>query len=170
MSRPKNRQLYYEDIFEELEKKKVKYLIIGGIAINLHGVERSTGDMDIMLSMDEKNLLKFVSVMKKLGLTPKVPVKPEDIADPIKLMRWKKEKNMKVFTFIDVDNPYINIDVMTENYISFEKAYKKRIITESWGIDVSLIGIDDLIKLKKIAGREKDMEDIKLLKARKAFK
>ncbi|MCX5749460.1 MAG: hypothetical protein NTZ10_04380 [Candidatus Saganbacteria bacterium] len=170
MREPKNRQLYYEDIFEELEKKKVKYLIIGGIAVNLHGVERVTGDMDIMLSMDRGNLLKFISVMKLLKLKPKVPVNPEDLADPYKVKKWQKEKGMLVFSFIDIDNPYINIDVMTENYISFKKAYKKRIVIEAWGINVSVVGIDELIELKKIAGRKKDMEDIKLLKQRMKMK
>jgi len=39
-----NRQLFYEDIFKALESNQVKYLVIGGVAVNLYGVQRATGD------------------------------------------------------------------------------------------------------------------------------
>ncbi|MFH1683770.1 MAG: hypothetical protein ABIA67_02675, partial [Candidatus Margulisiibacteriota bacterium] len=137
--------------------------VIGGIAVNLYGIQRATGDIDLMLAMDEKNLLKFVAITKKLGLTPKVPVKAESFAKIENLKKWRKEKNMKVFTFIHPDNPYIIIDIMTEDYIPFDEAYKKKKTTTAWGITLSVISIEDLIKLKKISGREIDLADIESL-------
>ncbi|MFA5098382.1 MAG: DUF6036 family nucleotidyltransferase [Candidatus Margulisiibacteriota bacterium] len=164
MKNKNHRELYYEDIIKKLNKKKIKYLLIGGIAVNLHGVQRATGDMDIMLAMDKSNLLKFVSAVEELGLEPKVPVDPRELADPVKVNEWKRKKNMKVFSFWDIDNPYIVIDVMTENYIAFERAYKRRKVIESWGVKVPIISMKDLIELKKIAGRPQDLADIEALK------
>jgi predicted nucleotidyltransferase len=158
------RQLFYEDIFKALESSRVKYLVIGGVAVNLYGVQRATGDIDLMLAMDKDNLLKFAAISKELGLVPKAPVKAEELADPAKLKAWRDEKNMRVFSFVHPDYSYIMIDIMTDNYISFEEAYKKRNILPAWGIHVSCVSLDDLIKLKEISGREQDLSDIEALR------
>lgn len=157
------RQLSYEDVFKELQESKIKYLVIGGIAVNLHGFQRTTGDIDIMLAMESENVLKFIKIAKKLNLAPRVPVKPEDFADPKKVENWKKYKNMKVFSFIDIDNPAISIDIMTENYIPFDESYKRRKNVKAWGITIPVVSIEDLIKLKKISGRPQDLADIEAL-------
>ena len=159
-----NRQLFYEDIFKALESNQIKYLVIGGVAVNLYGVQRATGDIDLLLAMDKDNILKFVEISKKLGLVPKAPVKAEELADPAKLKARQEEKNMRVFTFIHPIHPYIMIDIMTDHYLSFEEAYKKRNILPAWGIHVSCVSLDDLIKLKEISGREQDLADINALR------
>ncbi|OGC10347.1 hypothetical protein A3J90_05960 [candidate division WOR-1 bacterium RIFOXYC2_FULL_37_10] len=110
--------LYYEDIFSKMGEKGIKYLLIGGVAVNLHGIQRATGDIDLLLAMDKENILKFVDVTKELGLVPKVPIKAETIADAQKLKQLREEKNMQVFSFMHPDSPYICIDIMTENYIA----------------------------------------------------
>ena len=159
-----DRQLFYEDIFKAMELNQVRYLVIGGVAVNLYGVQRATGDIDLMLAMDKDNVTKFIETSKKLGLIPKAPVKAEELADPAKLKEWREEKNMRVFSFIHPVYSYITIDIMTDNYLSFEEAYKKRNILPAWGIHVSCISLDDLIKLKEISGREQDRADIDALR------
>jgi predicted nucleotidyltransferase len=159
----KGEHLYYEDIFRKLQEKNIRYLIIGGVAVNLHGIQRATGDVDLMLDMEKDNVLKFISIMKELGMIPKVPVNPEDLADPKKVMQWQEEKNMKVFSYTHPDNPYITVDIMTSNPINFDDSYQERKTTKAWGVNISLIGKKDLIKLKEIAGREQDLADIENL-------
>lgn len=155
---------FYEAIFAKLQEKNIKYLIIGGIAVNLHGVQRATADIDLMLALEKKNILDFVAITKELGLVPKVPVKAEDLANASKLKKWKKEKNMKVFSFADPNRPYVTIDIMIENQIPFNSAYKRRKTVPAWGIKVEIASIPDLIKLKEISGREQDLSDIEALK------
>jgi predicted nucleotidyltransferase len=161
MARP---QLFYEDVFRKLGEKRVKYLLIGGVAVNLYGVQRATGDIDLLLYMDRENLLKFISIMKELGLEPKLPVKAEDLADPEKIKAWRKEKNLRAFSFIDLDNPYIIVDVMIDEGLPFEEVFKRRNQMEAWGIGISVVSLDDLIKLKEISGRAQDLADIEALK------
>ena len=48
--------MFYERIFRELANRNIKYLVIGGIAVNIHGYSRATGDLDIMLSLEKDNL------------------------------------------------------------------------------------------------------------------
>lgn len=52
--------MYYEDVFSELNKSKVKYLVTGGVALNLHGIPRMTADLDLMVDSKRGNLMKLV--------------------------------------------------------------------------------------------------------------
>lgn len=163
--------MFYEQVFKKLNKKKVRYLIVGGIAVNLHGFPRVTGDLDIMLNLkDNKSVNGFVEVIKALGFKPKIPVEVDDFAIPSKRKSWIEEKNMKVFSVYNPSQEIEHIDVLVENLIDFDKAYKTREIVNAGNLKVPVVSIDDLIKLKKISGRKRDEIDIAALKEIKIVK
>ena len=158
--------MIYERILTQLEKNNIKYLVIGGVAVWLHGYDRATKDLDLMISFEKENMDKFIEIVKKLGLKPKVPVNIEELADKNKREFWKTEKNMKVFSFYNPENDMEYIDIMIQDYLDFEEAYKSKELVEfkGLGIKVKVISIEDLIKLKEIAGRDTDKIDIKKLR------
>jgi hypothetical protein len=80
----------FKNLFSSLNEESVKYMVAGGIAVNLYGIERATADIDIILKFDKKNLLKFVKVAKKLGLKPKLPLALDDFIDAERRKGWKK--------------------------------------------------------------------------------
>jgi signal recognition particle subunit SEC65 len=84
--------MFYERVFRELNKNRVKYLVIGGVALNLHGVPRATADLDLAVEIEKKNLEKIAAVFKKIGFKPRVPVKVENFSNPENLETWHKEK------------------------------------------------------------------------------
>ena len=155
--------MFYERVFRELDRRKIRYLVIGGIAVNIHGYSRATGDLDIMLSFESENIKKFIELVNALGYKPKIPVSIEELANQDKIEIWKKEKHMEVFS---VYNPHSNLehmDIMVENYIDFDTAYGRREVVSARDIEISVISIDDLIELKKRAGRKRDEIDIEAL-------
>jgi len=163
--------VFYEQVFRKLNKKRVRYLVVGGIAVNLHGFPRVTGDLDIMLDLnDGKSVNGFVEVVKVLGFKPKIPVQVDDFAIPSKRKSWIEEKNMKVFSVYNPSQEIEHIDVLIENLIDFDKAYKTREIVNAGNLKVPVVSIDDLIKLKKISGRKRDEIDIAALKEIKIVK
>jgi hypothetical protein len=162
--------MFYERIFRELQKKEIRYLVIGGIAVNIFGYSRATGDLDIMISFDKDNLDGFIALLLELGFKPRIPVKIEEIGDSEKIDKWKKEKHMKVFSVYNPANELENIDIMIENYIDFDTAYKRRERVTASNIEIPVISIDDLIELKKIAGRKRDEIDILALQKIKELK
>jgi len=87
---------------------------------------RLTVDLDIMLDLSRENVMKFLSVMEGLGYKPKVPVNAEDFADPETRKGWMEEKNMRVFSFINLEKPAHIIDVFVENPMDFEEAYGQK--------------------------------------------
>ena len=75
----------YIKIFKKLNKAKIRYLVAGGVAVNLHQINRGTVDLDLIVHLEQKNTLGFVKVMSQLGLVPKVPVDPKEFANEISL-------------------------------------------------------------------------------------
>lgn len=155
--------MVYEDIFKTLNEEDVRYLIVGGMAVNLYGYVRMTVDLDIMVDLDEENLKRLIKTMERMNCQPKVPVKPIDFTSRQKREEWIKEKGAVVFTFIDFSDPVIHIDIFLRNPVDFKKAYQSRTTIHLKSIPLSLISIDDLIELKRLSGRPRDLEDIQHL-------
>lgn len=156
--------MFYEEIFKLLNKKRINYVVVGGVAFVLHGIVRLTADLDLMISLDRKNVGKYVEVMKKLGYKPKLPVKAEELMNDDKRAIWLKEKNMKVFSYYSPKQPLSLIDVFIYEPIAFDELKAHAIKIKAGNISIPVASADDLIKLKKISGRRQDMEDIKALK------
>ncbi|OGB89717.1 hypothetical protein A2625_06315 [candidate division WOR-1 bacterium RIFCSPHIGHO2_01_FULL_53_15] len=159
----KGEDTLYENIFEQLAKNKVDYLLIGGLAVALYGIPRTTGDIDLMVNLNPENLLKLIKTMGQLGFIPKAPVKAEDLADPAKRADWIKNKNMKVFTFYRPDNPYALVDIMIDNPLNYEELARGKKQVSDRGAKIFLIPKKMLIKLKELSGRKQDLSDIKAL-------
>lgn len=149
----------YESVITAFHKSKIKYLLVGGLATNLLGVERSTSDMDILVAMTDANLRKIVMILKDLGYKVRQPVDPIGIADPTIRRDWIVNKNMKAFNFYR-DESHEEVDIIIESPVSFAQAKKNAIIKRLGKISMHIISPADLIKMKKTAGRDVDRWDI----------
>lgn len=159
----KSKDLFYEDIFKKLEEKDVKYFVVGGIAVALYGAMRLTADADIILQLTTENIHKFMMAMKELGYVPKVPVNPQDFADPAKRREWIEEKGMKVFAFWHPAKPLELVDVFVNNPIDFNEMEREKIIKKARNIKIPIPSLRHLVQLKKLSGRPEDLRDIELL-------
>ena len=70
--------MFYLDLFHALQEQKVRYLVVGGVAVNLHGAERLTMDVDLMIAQDAENLPRFLAVARKLRLEPNLRSRDRD--------------------------------------------------------------------------------------------
>lgn len=156
--------MQYEKLFRTLNRARVKYLVAGGVAVNLHGIERMTRDIDIMVSFDAGNLKRFFSAIRRLGLRPKVPVRLEDFANAKLREQWRKEKNMLVFSLWDPREPFFLLDVMTEVKLDFDQAYLRRTRVRVGALVVPVLSRQDLIVSKEGTGRPQDRADVYHLK------
>lgn len=154
----------YERLFKEFAENKLRYLVIGGIAVNFHGFARATGDLDIVLWLTETEILKFIDIVEPLGFKPRIPVPFKDLAIAEKRQEWIEQKKMKAFSLNHSTNPFEVIDVMIEVPFQFDELYARRVSMPFQGIQIPVVGIADLIKLKEWAGRERDKIDIKALR------
>ena len=155
--------ILYEDVLRAFQKAKVKYVIVGGIAVNLHGFLRSTVDMDILVEMTDENLKKVVTILKGKGYRVKQPVDPMGLTDRRTRQDWIKNKNMKAFNFYK-DAELKEVDIIIDSPVSYEMAKKNKVNFRTDVGPLPAISINDLLKMKKKAGRLADGIDIEQLK------
>jgi hypothetical protein len=154
----------FKALFSSLNKASIKYMVASGIAVNLYGIERATADVDIVLQLEKRNLLRFIGVAEKLGLKPKIPVKLEDFIDSEKRKSWRKDKGMMVFSLYDPKNPFFLIDIFTEMPFDFDAVYKQRKKMKFENIFIPVVPIKELIAMKERSGRPQDQADVFYLK------
>ncbi|MCB0311133.1 MAG: hypothetical protein KDD42_07850 [Bdellovibrionales bacterium] len=82
--------------FRALEKGKVRYVAVGGIAVVLHGLPRITGDIDLVIELSRDNAEAAIQVLVDLGFNPKVPVPAIQFADNALSKQWIEEKGMRI--------------------------------------------------------------------------
>lgn len=157
--------MFFERIFSEFQKRRIKYVVIGGVAVNLHGFQRATGDLDIVISYDKTNIKKLILMIKDLGLRPRISVSMDDLADADKRREWALEKNMKVFSVYNPRDVLECVDIMLDDYANFDEIYKRRKILSAGNLKISIIALDQLIKMKKEVGRERDKIDMAALQS-----
>lgn len=161
--------MFYEEIFRNLNKKRIDYLVVGGVAFVLHGVVRLTADLDLMISLEEKNISGFVSLMNELGYRPRILVKAEELINAESRNSWLKEKNMKVFSFYHPRQPLGLIDVFIYEPVDYRKAKVNSVRMKIGNLSIPVASVSDLIAMKIISGRRQDLEDIKALKRIKEY-
>jgi hypothetical protein len=82
--------MFYVELFKQLDADHVRYMVVGGLAMNLLGVPRSTMDIDLVLALDDANLRQFLATAKCLSLRPVAPVPLEDFLSAEKRRQWQK--------------------------------------------------------------------------------
>jgi len=160
---------FYEEILRAFQADNVKYVIVGGIAVNLLGLMRSTADLDILVEMSNDNLKKIVIVMKKMGYHVKLPVDPMGMADTKTRQEWIGRRHMKAFNFYKGDG-LKEVDIIIESPVSFAEARRVCKKVKIDDLTLPVISVDKLIKMKAKTGRAIDKMDIRELKKLKKFK
>ncbi len=162
--------IMYEDILQAFHRNKVKYVLVGGLAVNLQGASRGTSDLDILVEMTDANLAKVIKILKQKKYFVKQPVDPMGIANRATREDWIFNKNMKAFCFYK-DNGE-QVDIIIDSPVQYAEARKKAEIVRTDQMALPVLSIDHLIKMKANTGRDKDQFDInelKKIKKRKAL-
>lgn len=154
----------YEQELIALADAGTHYVVIGAVALGLHNYPRATADLDILPALDSQNLEKLITVLESLGYKPRIPVTAREMLDPKKREAWYRDKHMLVFTFIKDRIPYQVVDVMIYPPVSYEECSQTQKSVYIQGRTIQIASIDQLLRLKQAAMREKDLTDIQILK------
>jgi len=153
-----------ETIFHALNKASTRYLVAGGIAVNIHGYQRMTMDLVLVIRLDSDNIKRVMKTLSQLGYTPIVPVTSDDFIDPKKRKSWIETKNMQVLSLQSSQFPETTIDIFVTEPFDFDKEYELAVQAElSPDIIIKIVNIPALIRMKKKAGRARDLDDIQHL-------
>jgi hypothetical protein len=156
--------MFYLDLFSSLDRHRVRYVLVGGLAMNLHGVPRTTMDVDLVIALDRENQDAFLAATSELGLTPVLPVALADLFDADKRREWAQTKNMIAFAMRPQDTQGPTVDVLIEPRIAIDDALRRVLWRDIQNVRVPLAAVEDMIRLKENTGRLQDQSDIEHLR------
>lgn len=141
------------DFLKSLNKEKVRYLIVGGVSVIIHGYARTTMDLDVWVERSEENYQKLRKAFADFGM-PMFDMTRENFLE---------NDDFDVFTF---GRPPVCIDLMNRvKGLHFESAYENSQEASLGDCLVKVVSKSDLIKAKLAAGRHKDLDDVLHLEA-----
>jgi predicted nucleotidyltransferase len=154
----------FEPMFRALNDAGARYVVVGGLAVVLHGHVRLTTDLDLIIDLEPSEARKVLQVLVGLGLRPRAPVNAMDFADPTIRASWIRHKDMRVFTMVDA-KARREVDIFTETLLPFAELLARSVEVELGQTRVRVASIPDLILLKRRAGRPIDLADIEVLES-----
>jgi hypothetical protein len=139
----------FKEFIQSLNNNQVRYLVIGGYAVALHGYPRYTKDIDIWVEMTPDNAENMVKALAEFGFAS-VNLQADDFLVPDQV--------------IQLGYPPNRIDLITTpDGVDFESCYRSRLETEIGGVTVSFIDLENLKINKQASGRLQDLADLENL-------
>lgn len=140
----------FTDLIELLNLKQTKYVLVGGLAVVVHGLFRTTKDMDIFYERTEENCLKLLDVIDDFGF---------------ERLRFTVADLMDENCYIQLGHDPVRIDFFNDlPGVEFENVYNNAIWYEEEDVRIKVIHVNHLIQNKNAVGRLQDLDDVKKLK------
>jgi len=137
-----------KDVFGSFQRHDVRYIVIGGVASVIHGVPRATFDLDILIDAEPDNARNLLRALLDIGFGTAALTDAEDILS----------------NEITIFKDRVRIDVQTSTPgLDFREAWKRRKTAEYQGQIFYIASLEDLLASKRAAGRDIDLEDVRLL-------
>jgi len=157
--------LAIEQVLAALNAEKVRFLVVGGVAVVLHGHLRTTADLDLVVELAPDNARRAISALAGLGFRPRAPVPAEQFADAAARKTWIEEKGLTVFSLWSDRLPDVEVDLFVKEPFAFDDVYARAVRVPLDTTTVMVVSLQDLIALKQAAGRPIDLADIDALRA-----
>jgi predicted nucleotidyltransferase len=152
------------ETLQALSRENVDFVLVGGLAVSLHGVVRGTMDVDIVLAMNDSNLDRFIETARKLGLRPLLPVAIDSLKNADLLEQWHREKNMLAFSLRPERPEDAVIDVLIRPVASYTEMAAQAVHMDVGGVQIPVASIEHLIEMKSSADRDIDRFDVDALR------
>jgi len=154
-----------ERTLSALEEAQVRYLVVGGVAVVLHGHLRVTADLDLVVQLTPDNVERAIRALQGLGYRPRAPVAASQFARAEVREEWIRDKGLTVFSLWSPEHPGFEVDLFVQEPFDFDAVYDRAVRVELDSCMATVISRSDLIVLKEATGRPRDQEDVAALRA-----
>jgi len=154
-----------EAVLAALNAAGVRYLIVGGVAVVLHGHLRTTADLDLVVQLTRENALAAVRALARLGYRPRAPVPAEGFADPAVRATWLSEKGMTVISLWSDRASGLEVDMFVAEPFDFDEVQARALRVTLDNTTAQVVSLEDLVRMKRSVGRPIDQEDVQALLA-----
>jgi len=111
----------YLKLFKLLDAKEVRYLLCGGLAVNIYGIPRMTADIDIILDFEDENLLRFEEITKLISYDAVLPFSIKQMVNKEVRNSFIKEKNLIAYSYFNNLKNVMSLDVLVDVPIPFNE-------------------------------------------------
>lgn len=154
-----------EAIVGALEEEGVRFIVAGGLAVNVHGFARFTKALDLVIELLPENVHAAYRALSGIGFRPVVPVSAADLSDPELRERMIREKGMQVLQFYSDQHRETPVDTFVRSPFDFDEEYDRALVRTLPGAGaVRFVALDTLIRMKEAAGRPQDLADLSQLR------
>lgn len=153
-----------ETVLAALNEAKVRYLVVGGVAMVLHGHRRLTADLDLVIQLHEDNSRRAMDALTTLGYVPRAPVAALEFADTSARESWIKDKGLTVFSLTSDRFRDAPVDLFVREPFDFDAAYARSAHVPLHGTVATVASLADLLELKVKTGRPQDLADAEVLR------
>jgi len=154
-----------KSVFQVLNDAGVRYVVVGGVAVNAHGYQRLTQDLDLAIQLQRENILAAFEALSLEGYQTTVPITAEQFVVAENRQQWKTQKHMQVLCMHSAAHPETMVDIFIDEPFDFDQEYISALVGEiAQGVTVRFASIPTLIKMKEIANRDRDRDDIQHLR------
>jgi hypothetical protein len=150
-------------VLSEFQERNIRYVLVGGLAVLLHGIDRLTADIDLVVDLAPEQALRAVETLLTLGFKANAPVDARQFADAAVRERWQRESGMLVLSFWDPQNRRPTVDLFADYPMDFEVLYENSLLLTLATTPVRVASVAHLIAIKQAAGRPKDLDDVSRL-------
>jgi hypothetical protein len=151
-------------LFAVINAAQVPYVVVGGLALLLHGIDRVTSDIDLVIDLAPGTSADLVNTLTKAGYRPFAPVDPALLANETVREQWRLERGMEVFSLWDATNRRPTIDVLLACPIPFTELLHDSVIVTLGDVQIRVASIAHLIGMKQQTARPRDLEDVERLR------
>ena len=146
-----------EKICEALRDAGVRYAIVGGHAVALHGVVRGTLDIDVVVRWTRATLVRAEAALNAIGLVSRLPVTAREVYDFRD--EYVRNRNLTAWNFYNPDDPLEQVDIIMTDDLAGKRTKAVALPTGP----VRVLSVTDLIAMKRRSGRPQDLEDVRAL-------
>jgi predicted nucleotidyltransferase len=150
----------FEQLLAALVRANVRFVIVGGVAVVMHGHPRMTLDLDLVVDLEPGNARRAIETLLARGLRPVVPVDALEFADEATRREWIETRNLVVFSMRDERNPLLVVDLFATEPLPFDDLWSRAENVNLGGETIRIASIPDLIVMKRAAARPQDAIDI----------
>jgi hypothetical protein len=154
----------YADVLRALEREGARFAVAGGFACLAHGVVRVTMDLDLLVDVQDDNLSILWETLSRLGFMTQQPIVRQDAVSAATLLRLAREKGMQALSWVHGTQPFLIVDLLVGEPFHWSEEVLRKI--PLFGVETRVLSREELIRLKKLAGRSKDLVDVQELERR----
>lgn len=151
----------YAEILRTLSSRAARFAVAGGFASLAHGVVRVTMDLDLVVDVQDDNLTILWDALTDLGFSPQQPIPRATAVSAEALSKLAEAKNMQAFSWNHERQPFLVVDLLVGPPFRWDLDLLERV--QIFGVEVLVLRREELIRLKRLAGRDKDLLDVREL-------